>query len=66
MNNTLQRRIASLEARTAPPTLPRIVRVVVDVDREPMGAVCRPGHHLIDRQPGEPLQSLVERAEASR
>lgn len=65
MNYTLQRRIASLEARQ-PPELPRIVRTIVGPDREVIGAVARPGHHLIERQPGESVEVLVERAEASR
>lgn len=63
--NTLIRRIAAIEARQ-PPDLPRIVRVVVDVDRDVVGAVARPGHHMIERQPGESVEALVERAEASR
>jgi hypothetical protein len=65
VNTTLLRRIAAIEARQ-PPALPRIVRVVVDVDREPIGAVVRPGHTLIQREVGEPLAALIERAEASR
>lgn len=65
MSNTLQRRIAAIEARQSP-ALPRITRTIVGPDREVIGAVCRPGHTLIQRELGESVPALIERAEASR
>lgn len=65
MNRATLSRIETLEARQ-PPELPRLVRVIVDTDREVIGAVVRPGHHLVEREPGEPLEALHARAEAAR
>lgn len=59
-------RIAALESRRPAAEPLRIVRLIIGMDREPVGAVARPGHHMIERRPGESVEALHAGAESSR